>query len=289
MATARHVSFDWDSRTGYYSDVSAPLVALRQLLRAYPSALLGYSGGVDSALVAVLLRQELGRDRMLAVIGRSASYPRAQWETAHALAREFDIPVVEIATDELEDPRYRENPTNRCFFCKRALWRRLGSEAAARGLAVLCDGTNADDLAEHRPGAAAGRAAAVRSPLAEAGMTKAAVRAAARALGIPSWDAPAAPCLSSRVAYGIAITPHRLAQIEQAEAFLRELGVMGDLRVRHHGFHARIEVEPPWISWLRERQTLVAERLTALGFAAVEVDPRGYRRGSLLADRQHRG
>src|SRR5260370_20513879 len=99
MATARHVSFDWDSRTGYYSDVSAPLVALRQLLRAYPSALLGYSGGVDSALVAVLLRQELGRDRMLAVIGRSASYPRAQWETAHAPARAFHLPRGEIAHD----------------------------------------------------------------------------------------------------------------------------------------------------------------------------------------------
>src|SRR5260370_9910927 len=195
MATARHVSFDWDSRTGYYSDVSASLVALGQLLRAYESALLGYSGGVDSALVAVLLRQELGRDRRLAVIGRSASYPRAQWETAHALAREFDIPVVEIATDELEDPRYRENPTNRCFFCKRALWRRLGSEAAARGLAVLCDGTNADDLAEHRPGAAAGRAGPVRSPPAPAGMTPAAGPAAPPPRPPPRLGAPPRPPL----------------------------------------------------------------------------------------------
>lgn len=283
------LSFDWDSRTRYYSDVSAPVAALRQLLRSYRSVLVGYSGGVDSALVAVLLRQELGRDRMLAAIGRSASYPRAQWETAHTLARQFDVPVIEIATDELEDPRYRENPINRCFFCKTALWRRLGPEAAARGLAVVCDGTNADDLAEHRPGAAAGRAAGVRSPLAEAGMTKVAVRAAAHALGMPIWDAPAAPCLSSRVAYGLAITPHRLAQVEQAEAFLRELGVTGNLRVRHHGMQARIEVEPHWISWLGERWTVVTARLTALGFAAVDVDPRGYRRGSLLPEHQRPG
>jgi len=129
----------------------------------------------------------------------------------------------------------------------------------------------------------------VRSPLAEAGMTKAAVRAAARALGIPSWDAPAAPCLSSRVAYGVTITPDRLAQVEQAEAFLRGLGVTGDLRVRHHGRHARIEVEMRWISWLTERRAAVTARLTALGFASVELDPRGYRRGSLLADRRPAG
>ncbi|HYK82518.1 MAG TPA: ATP-dependent sacrificial sulfur transferase LarE [Gemmatimonadales bacterium] len=269
--------------------MSAPLAALRQLVRSYPSALVAYSGGVDSALVAVLLRQELGRHRMVAAIGTSASYPRAQWQTARQLAAEFDVPLVEVETHELEDASYLANPTNRCFFCKTELWRRLMPLALARGLALVCDGTNADDLGEHRPGHAAGRAAGVHSPLAEAGMTKADVRAAARALGLPIWDAPAAPCLSSRVAYGLAITPRRLAQVEQAEAYLRGLGVAGDLRVRHHGDHARIEVEGRWIPWLEARRAALTERLVALGFAAVDVDPRGYRRGGLLLERRQRG
>src|SRR6266487_5317824 len=230
--------------------MSETVAALRELVRTFPSALLGYSGGVDSAYLAVVLRRELGRGRMVAAIGRSASYPQAQWAAARAVAERFDVPLVEVATRELEDPNYLANPTNRCFFCKTELWRRLLPEARARGLAVVCDGTNADDLSEHRPGYAAGVAAGVRSPLAEAGFTKANVRAAARELGVPIWDAPAAPCLSSRVAYGIAITPGRLAQVEQGEAYLRQLGVTGDLRLRHHGECARIEVEPRWIPWL---------------------------------------
>jgi len=259
---------------------------LRALVRTYPSALVAYSGGVDSALLAVVVRQELGRDRMLAAVGRSASYPTAQWATARAVAQRFDVPLVELDTHELEDPDYLANPTNRCFFCKTALWRQLVPEARGRGLAVVCDGTNADDLREHRPGYAAGQAAGVRSPLAEAGLTKTDVRRAARELGLPVWDAPAAPCLSSRVAYGIPITSQRLTQVERAEAYLRELGVTGDLRVRHHGDRggARIEVEPRWVPWVTERLPAIIERLTALGFAAVEVDPRGYRRGGLLAE-----
>jgi len=289
------MSFDGDSVSRYYSAMSGPptpVAELRTLVRTFPSALVGYSGGVDSALLAVVLRQELGRDRMLAGVGRSASFPTAQWATARAVALRFDVPLVELDTHELEDPDYLANPTNRCFFCKTELWRRLVPEARGRGLAIVCDGTNADDLREHRPGYAAGQAAGVRSPLAEAGLAKADVRQAARDLGLPVWNAPAAPCLSSRVAYGIPITSHRLAQVERAEAYLRELGVTGDLRVRHHGDRrgggARIEVEPRWVPWVTERLTAVRERLTALGFAAVEVDPRGYRRGSLLAERAER-
>src|SRR6266568_7811575 len=274
------------------STAGGALATLRALVRPFPSALLGYSGGVDSACLAVVLRQELGRDRMLAVIGRSASYPAAQWEAARSVAQQFDLPLLEIATHELDDPDYRANPTNRCFFCKRELWARLTAEARARELAVVCDGTITDDLREHRPGRAAGLEAGIRSPLAEAGMSKADVRAAARALGVPIWDAPAAPCLSSRVAYGVEITPRRLEQVEQAEAYLRELGVRGDLRVRHYGDRegggARIEVDPRWIPWLTARLAAVAERLTGLGFTAVEVDPRGYRRGSLLLERRQR-
>src|SRR2546430_282203 len=211
--------------------MSDSFTALRAHVQSFPSALLGYSGGVDSALLAVVLRQELGRDRMVAAIGKSASYPAAQWRAARDVAERFDVPLVEIDTFELEDRRYLANPTNRCFFCKTELWSRLVPEARARGLAVVCDGTNADDLREHRPGYAAGRRAGVRSPLAEVGMTKAEIRAASRALGLPTWDAPAAPCLSSRVAYGLAITPRRLEQVERAEAYLRELGVAGDVRV----------------------------------------------------------
>lgn len=265
------------------------LASLRALVREFPSALLGYSGGVDSSLLAVVLRQELGAERMLAVIGRSASYPEAQWETARRLAAQFDVPVLELETHELDDPDYLANPTNRCFFCKRELWTRLGAEARARHLAVVCDGTITDDLREHRPGRAAGVAAGIRSPLAEVGMTKADVREAARALGLPLWDAPASPCLSSRVAYGVPITRTRLEQVEAAEAYLRALGVTGDLRVRHDGARARIEVEPAWISWLAQRSGSVTERLSALGFADVEIDPRGYRRGSLLAAVRGRG
>lgn len=256
--------------------------SLRALVREFPSALLGYSGGVDSALLAVVLRQVLGKDRMVAAIGRSASYPEAQWQTALDVAARFDIPLVEIHTHELEDPNYLANTTNRCFYCKTELWSRLVPLAKERGLAVVCDGTNADDLREHRPGKAAGVRAGIRSPLAEAGLTKAEIRAASRELGLPTWDAPAAPCLSSRVQYGLGITRSRLEQVERGEAFLRELGVTGDLRVRHLGEVARVEVEPSWIPWIEARHAAVTAHLTTLGFAQVEIDPRGYRRGSLL-------
>jgi uncharacterized protein len=264
--------------------MSSQLVDLRRIVGELPSALVGYSGGVDSALLAVVLRQELGAERMLAAIGRSPSYPAVQWEQARTLAARFDIPLVEVETHELDDPRYLANPTDRCFFCKSELWLRLGAVARARGLAVVCDGTNADDLREHRPGRAAGAAAAIRSPLAEAGCSKADVRAAAHALGLPIWDAPAAPCLSSRVQFGLRITARRLRQVEDSEALLRRLGVNGDLRVRHLGDRARIEVEARWIPWLTSHFQEIIQHFQAIGFADVELDARGYRRGSLLLD-----
>src|SRR5256884_8708366 len=145
-----------------------PVAALRALVRTFPSALVGYSGGVDSALLAVVLRQELGRDRMLAGVGRSASFPTAQWATARAVALRVDVPLVELDTHELEDPDYLANPTNRCFFCKTELWRRLVPAARRRGLATVCDGPNADPPPEPRPGYAAGQAAGGGSPPAEA-------------------------------------------------------------------------------------------------------------------------
>src|SRR5438876_10062940 len=151
---------------------------LRALVRTYPSALVAYSGGVDSALLAVVVRQELGRDRMVAAVGRSDSYPEAQWAAARAVAQRFDVPLVELDTHELEDASYLANPTNRCFYCKTELWSRLVPLARERGLAIVCDGTNADDLHEHRRGKAAGVSAGARWPLAEVGLTKAEIRAA---------------------------------------------------------------------------------------------------------------
>lgn len=251
-------------------------------LATLPNALLGYSGGVDSALLAVAGARALGRERFLAVIGRSASYPEVQYRTALELAHQFSVPLLEVDTHELADPSYAANPLNRCFFCKSELWRALGEVAAARGFGQILDGTNADDLREHRPGAAAGAARRVRSPFVELGWSKDDVRAAARELGLPTWDAPAAPCLSSRLRYGLSVTPERLRQVEAAEEIVREHGVRGDLRVRHHGALARVEVSPGELPMIEARWAQVAEQLRALGFDAVELDPEGYRRGALL-------
>lgn len=255
---------------------------LGELLGTMGRVLLGYSGGVDSAVLAVAGAEALGAGRFLAVIGRSASYPEVQYRQAGALAMQFNIPLLEIETHELADPRYTANPTNRCYFCKTELWTRLSGLARERGFDTIIDGTNADDLGEHRPGLGAAHERLVRSPLVELGMSKAQVRELARAMGLPIWDAPASPCLSSRIRYGLSVTPERLRQVEAAEAFLRELGVAGDLRVRHHDSTARIEVSSQDIERIRNAWDQVAAQLSALGFSQVELDPRGYRRGSLL-------
>jgi len=260
------------------------LTALETHLLTLGRVLLGYSGGVDSALLAVIARRVLGRERFLAVIGRSDSYPEAQYANARDLARQFDLPLLELTTEELQDPSYRANPVNRCYFCKRELWSTLGEVAARRGFDTVIDGTNADDLTEHRPGHQAALERAVRSPLVELGWTKAMVREAARELGIPTWDAPASPCLSSRIRYGLEVTPARLRQVESAEAILRGLGITGDLRVRHRGDHASIEVSPAMQDRVSGHWREIETRLIALGFERVELDPRGYRRGGLLSE-----
>lgn len=258
------------------------IIQLEAHLATLPNALLGYSGGVDSALLAVAGTRALGRGRFLAVIGRSASYPEVQYRTALDLARQFDVPLLEVDTHELADPNYAANPLNRCFFCKSELWRALGEVAAARGFEQILDGTNAADLREHRPGAAAGAARRVLSPFVELGWTKDDVRGVAQEAGLPTWDAPAAPCLSSRLRYGLAVTPERLRQVELAEAIVRGRGVTGDLRVRHHGDRARIEVLPAERQLVEAQWEGISRELMALGFGAVELDPRGYRRGALL-------
>ncbi len=260
----------------------ADLARLGAHLDGLGRVMLGYSGGIDSTLLAVVGARTLGPDRLLCVIGRSPSLAAAQHATALETARAFAFPLLEIVTEELDDPRYAANSTERCYYCKTELWGRLRTLAGERGFDHVIDGTNADDLAEHRPGLRASAEAGVRSPLAELGWRKGDIRGAARSLGIAGWNAPAAPCLSSRIRYGLHVTPARLRQVEDGEAFLRSLGVSGDLRVRHLGGEARLEVDPAWFSLLDARWDEIVSAFRRLGFGAVTRDPRGYRRGSLL-------
>jgi uncharacterized protein len=245
--------------------------------------LLGYSGGVDSALLAVVGTRVLGPDRFLAVLGVSPSVPAEAGRRAVGLAARFSVPLLQVRTHELDDPRYAANPVDRCYFCKTELWARLEHVRTEHSYDTIIDGSHADDIGDHRPGARAASERGIRSPLAELGWTKSEIRQAARELALPVWDAPAAPCLASRIRYGLEVTSDRLLQVERGEAWLRSLGVTGDLRVRHHGDTARIEVEPRWFATLDAEWRDVRAEFRALGFARVVRDERGYRRGSLLA------
>jgi len=265
------------------ADLAAKTSALAAWLHANAPVAIGYSGGVDSAYLAVAARQTLGADRALAIIGRSASYPAEQWATARDVAQRFDVKVLELDTGELDDPRYAANPSNRCYYCKTELWSRLVPVAYSRGFPTVVDGTNADDLSDYRPGAQAAREHRVASPLAELGFTKLHIRHASRALGIPTWQQPSSPCLSSRLPYGTEVTRGRLRQIELAEAALRKLGIAGDLRVRFHEELARVELAPTELSaWLDpERMAVLTEAVSQAGFTRVALDLRGFRSGSL--------
>ncbi len=257
--------------------------ALRAWFRARGRVLIGFSGGVDSAYLAVIARQTLGRDRMLAVLGRSASVAAGQWETARAVAAAHDVPLREVDTDELANASYVENPTNRCYFCKQTLWTHLVPIANALGYATIVDGTNADDLADHRPGRRAADEQGVETPLAALGFTKALIRERSRVHGIETWDRPSSPCLASRIPYGTAVTIERLAQVERAEAALRALGVAGDLRVRHHDDLARIEMAREQLAtWCSpDGLRALTSALRAVGYAEVALDLQGFRSGSL--------
>ena len=264
-------------------EIAGKTQRLSAWLRAHAPVAIGYSGGVDSAYLAVVARVTLGAEGVLAIIGRSASYPEAQWVTARQVAVTFDVPVLELETAELDDPRYAANPSNRCYFCKSELWSRLVPLARARGFRTIADGTNADDLADWRPGAQAAREHEVSSPLAELSFTKLEIREASRELGLPTWQQPSSPCLSSRLPYGTGVTRARLEQVERAEAAARALGIVGDLRVRYHDDLARVELTPDELSrWLQpERLAELRDALVATGFARVALDLRGFRSGSL--------
>ena len=258
-------------------------IALDEWLQSRGSVLVGFSGGVDSAYLACVALDALGPANVLAVIGRSASYPLEQWTRAREVADRFGVPVLELDTDEINDPRYASNPSNRCYFCKTELWSRLVPVARERGLAVVVDGTNADDLRGHRPGKGAALEHGVQSPLAELRFTKDEIRELSYARGIPTWSQPSSPCLASRLPYGTEVTVERLAVIEAAERALREIGVAGDLRVRYFGAVARLELSLAELARWRtaEGRRAVHAAVTAAGFAAVEFDLRGFRSGSM--------
>lgn len=277
MPTAPHPS---QNSTPTPADRERSLVAW---FRERRSALVGFSGGVDSAYLAAVAIEALGPACTLAVLGRSPSVAVGQWETALRVASTIGIPLHVVETRELEDPNYAANPANRCYFCKSVLWETLAPIARERGLAVVVDGTNADDTLDYRPGALAASERGVESPLALLGFTKAEIRELSRARGLPTWAQPSSPCLSSRLPYGTAVTPERLRQVDAAECALRALGIEGDLRVRHHGDLARVELSRAVLDrWLEPGHLArLHAAVAAAGFARVCVDLRGFRSGSL--------
>ena len=252
-------------------------------LREQGAIAIGYSGGVDSAYLAAVAVAALGTAKVLPIIGRSASFPENQWRVARSIADQLDLEVVEVATGELDDPRYAANPTNRCYFCKSELWSRLIPVARQRGISVMADGTNADDLRDHRPGRRAGQEYGVVSPLAMFDLSKEEIRERSRARGLPTWDQPSSPCLSSRIPYGTPVTLGRLQRVERAEEALRALGIRGDLRVRHFGEMARVELSPAELAqWsMPGEQTRLEAVVMGSGYTRVEIDPRGFRSGAL--------
>lgn len=257
------------------------LERLRSLLTDMEGVVIGYSGGVDSTMLAAVAAEILG-DRAVCVLASSETYPQTEVQEALETAGKLGFPVIRIDTDELQNEAFAANTPDRCFFCKTELFGKLIAIGRDHGIPWVADGANVDDLEDYRPGSRAAAELGVRSPLREAGFTKKEIREISSRMGLPTWNKPALACLSSRIPYGTRIEPDILRRLDKAEGFLKELGFR-QVRVRHHGAIARIEVESEEITRLAspEIRRMVAERLKELGYLYITLDLNGYRTGSM--------